>query len=123
MTRPVFENIFISRSFWLVTDNYLYKVFTSFLAKLFVTGQYDRWNDYCRSERIRLRSELLRRETWHLRNSTELSKFNENVIPKEVFASILIHYCICIGACAVSFVGEKFRHFIQARKIKFIQGF
>lgn len=34
VTRPVHESIFVSRAFWLVTHNYLLKVFTTFLAQL-----------------------------------------------------------------------------------------
>lgn len=121
ITRPVLHNIFVSRMSWFVTHNYMFKIFTSFIAQLSESGQIDRWNKYYWSEMMKEKSGNLKFDLKHMAIIDEFRASAEHVIPKDVFVNILIHFGICVAADVLTFLAEILHHGWRYGNIDFLQ--
>lgn len=108
VTRPVTEYTFMAKEYWFSKHNYLFKLFTAFLAQLYESGQFGRWYDFEYDEFANDQGKYLKYWLKYAGFQTNTGSKDEYKIPEEIFLSILVHYGACIGTCMLAFLLEIF---------------
>lgn len=107
ITNPILEPVFVSKSFWMTTYNYVFQVFSRLVGQLYETGQYERWNNFGNDEWIKyVIKNYVTDEAKQFKKMKPAHTHDDHQVPRDAFCGLLSCFEICAWVNLLIFLFE-----------------